>query len=620
MKRFRTWFDNSLSRRGALAFWAVLAILGLVIVGTFFLRAVGAVPIGDPEVSDLPAWVQVSMTSLTRSLGIAPPQTLLAGALTLWFWFIGLLVMGTIFAWRTNALTRTSARILAGRTPITDRGHTVILGWSPIVPVLVRELALSAGKGTLRTVALLSSLDRRASMDALEDVLGGEGSARRLRLVTRSGDPWNPSDLRRVNCGAARTIVVVDDPAKSEYSSVTLAFAASTQREDDHQVCIVQVRNTGMKSIVEGATDARYIALTSEDVILRALAQSARQPGVTEALFELLDFDGSEIHRQLVDGVAGLTYAEVASRLVGATAIGVVRRDGSILVNPPAGTIIGDGEPCLLVKQSADDLAVLGRRDEEGGAVIDEVSLSIAAEPHVGIVGPVGPASRVAENLQSFLSGGAAISIFSRDPVARSDEAGGASVCAHQVTDYFGDLAERLATVGPDQVVVLADAAPDTSAAEIDAKTAVIVAAARQMLASLGRDVRFVAQVLDPASRALIPVRASDDLIVSEEASAMMIAQAAADPVVFGVLVDLLDPSVGSAIHVLGLPEQRGAGRSFRFRDLVEVGLRSDVSVIGWRYLSPDAGWRVDLCVDRDAVVPDVEGFGVLAIAGSTQH
>ena len=619
MKRFRTWFDNSLSRRGALAFWAVVAILGLVLVGTFLLRAVGAVPLSDPEVGDLPAWVQVSLTSLTRSLGIAPPQTLLAGALTLWFWFIGLLVMGTIFAWRTNALTRTSARILAGRTPITDRGHTVILGWSPIVPVLVRELARSAGKGTRRTVALLSSLDRRASMDALEDVLEGEGSARRLRLVTRSGDPWNPNDLRRVNCGAASRIIVVDDPTKSEFASATLAFATSTQRVDDRQVCIVQVRNTEIKSIVERATDARYIALTSEDVILRALAQSARQPGVTEALFELLDFDGSEIHRQLVDGAAGSTYAEVASRLVGATAIGIVRRDGAILVNPLSDTLLADGDTCLLVKRSADDLAVLGRRDE-GGAVIAEVSLSTAAEPHVAVVGPVGPASQVAANLQSFLSGSAAISIFSRDPVVWSDEAGGASVRAHQVSNYFGDLADRLATVGPDQVVVLADAAPDTSAAEIDAKTAVIVAAARQMLASSGRDVRFVAQVLDPASRALIPVTASDDLIVSEEASAMMIAQAAADPVVFGVLVDLLDPTVGSAIHVLRLPEHQGAGRPLRFRDLVDIGLRSNVSVIGWRHLSPDAGWKVDLCVDRDASVLEVEGFGILAIAGSTQH
>jgi hypothetical protein len=140
------------------------------------------------------------------------------------------------------------------------------------------------------------------------------------------------------------------------------------------------------------------------------------------------------------------------------------------------------------------------------------------------------------------------------------------------------------------------------------------------MLASSGRDVRFVAQVLDPASRALIPVTASDDLIVSEEASAMMIAQAAADPVVFGVLVDLLDPTVGSAIHVLRLPEHQGAGRPLRFRDLVDIGLRSNVSVIGWRHLSPDAGWKVDLCVDRDASVLEVEGFGILAIAGSTQH
>jgi hypothetical protein len=457
-------------------------------------------------------------------------------------------------------------------------------------------------------------------MEALEDVLDGEEPARHMRLVTRSGDPWNPNDLRRINCGAARTVIIVDDLAKSEYASVTLAFAASTQRQDDQQVCIVQVRNIEIKSIIEGATDARYIALTSEQVILAALAQSARQPGVTEALFELLDFDGSEIYRQLVDGSAGLTYGEVAGRLVGATAVGIVRRDGSILVNPPAGTLIAEDEPCLLVKRSATDLAVLGRRDDERGAGMVAVELSTAAEPHVGIVGPIGPASQVAANLQSFRSDGAAISIYSRDLVAWQNEVGDGSVRAHQVSNYFGDLADEFATVSLDQVVVLADVAPDTSAAEIDAKTAVIVAAARHMVALSGRDVRFVAQVLDPASRGLIPVRASDDLIVSEEATAMMIAQAAVDPVVFGVLVDLLDPTVGSALHVFELPEHRGNSRPLRFRDLIEVGLRSNVSVIGWRLFNPDAGWEVNLCVDSDALVPEAEGFGVLAIAGSTQH
>jgi len=167
MRRLKAWFDNSLSRRGALALWAIVAILGLVLVGTLLLSGVSSVSVADAEVKELPRWARVFLAALSRSLGIAAPDTVVSGVLALWFWFIGLLVMGTIFAWRTNALARTTARVLAGRTPIADRGHTVILGWSPIVPVLVRELARATDRSTRRTVALLSSLDRRVSMDAL---------------------------------------------------------------------------------------------------------------------------------------------------------------------------------------------------------------------------------------------------------------------------------------------------------------------------------------------------------------------------------------------------------------------------------------------------------------------
>jgi ion channel POLLUX/CASTOR len=621
MRKLRTWFDNTLGRRGALAVWAVVAILGLVVAGTLILLGLGSVPGNDPAVGDLPVGTQVFLSSLSRSLGIGAPETLLAGAVSLWFWFIGLLVMGTIFAWRTNALARTTAQVIAGRTPITDREHIVILGWSPIVPVLVRELALSTERAVRRTVAVLSPLDRRSSFERLDEMLKSAGMNKRLRVITRSGDPWNPIDLRRVNCGAARTVIIVDDVAKSAYSSMTLAFAATKQRQNDRQLCIVQVRNMEMKDIVDRSTDAHFIAVTSEDVILKAIAQSARQPGVTETLFDLLDFGGSELYTQRIEGATGLTYAELSSRLIGATAAGMVRRDGSTVVNPPPSSVIHDGDELLVVKQAADDIAVLDAPTDASFRADSRVTLTTVAEPHVGIVGPAGPALKVAENLRSFLSGDARISIYSADPVAlpgvsESTEA----VRVHPVTDYFGGLTGSLAEADLDQIVILADRSLDVSAAEIDAKTAVIVASARRALASLGRDVRFVTQVLDPASRGLIPVRASDDLIVSEEASAMMIVQAATDPTVFRVLVDLLDPSVGSAIHVLSLPQPGTDECPLRFRDLVALGLRSDVSVIGWRYFSPDSGWKVDLCVGRDEPIPDVEGFGVLAIAGSTKH
>ena len=620
MRRFKAWFDSTLSRRGALAFWSVAAIFGLVIVGTLLLLGMSSFGGSDPGIRELPDLVRLFLMAMSRSLGFTAPETLLAGALTLWFWFIGLLVMGTIFAWRTNALNRTTARVLAGRTPILDQGHTVILGWSPIVPVLVRELARSTSIRTRRTVALLSPLDRRGSLDALEDILQGDASIGRLRLITRSGDPWNLNDLRRVNCGAAATIVVVDDSTKSEYASMTLALTASTLREDDDQACIVQVRNTAMKEIFDWATDAHYVAVTSEDVILKALAQSARQPGVTETLFELLDFSGAELYRQGVEGAAGLTYAEVVTRIAGGSTIGVVQGDGSTLVNPPASTVLCEGDELLLVKESSDDVAVLCPVDDRE-IVTTGIRLAQRPEPHVAIVGPAEPALRVAANLRSFLSRQASISIFSCDAVELTHfTADGARMRAFLIENYFGALVEPLLEVAPDQVVVLADSAGSVSAAETDAKTGVIVAAARQAFARATKEVRFVAQVLDPASRTLIPIRTSDDLIVSEEASAMMIVQAASDPVVFNVLVDLLDPSVGSAIDVLLLDNAFVEGQRLRYRDLVDIGLRMGVSVIGWCQLNPHSGWSVDLMVGRDAPVPDVEGLGILAIAGSTKH
>jgi hypothetical protein len=292
----------------------------------------------------------------------------------------------------------------------------------------------------------------------------------------------------------------------------------------------------------------------------------------------------------------------------------------SLLSFAVAATVLGAGDRCLVVKADEEHPAVLDDAERARPRTVAGLALGAEPEPHVGIVGPAAAALRVAGNLRAFLSADAEVTILSREAVEPpAAPAGAARLTAHLVPDHFDGLAEQLGRLALDQLVVLADPALGSTAAEIDAGTSVVVTSARQALAQRGRHVRFVAQVLDPASQAVVPVDARDDLIVSEEASAMMMVQAAADPQVFRVLVDLLDPSRGSAIRVFTLPSAVTPDGRLRFRDLVALGHAVDASVFGWRSVGADGGWTVDREVDPDAEVPEVAGFGVLAIAGSVR-
>lgn len=251
---------------------------------------------------------------------------------------------------------------------------------------------------------LLSARDRRESLAAVSDALERQGLERRLRLVTRAGDPWNPTDLARVICAEAATVVIVDDTTKGEFASMTLAMAVTRQRTDASQLVIVQVRNAEMKAIVDRAAGPGHTAVTSEDIIAKALAQSSRQPGVTEALFELLDFDGVELHTQQVASAEGLTYGEVGRRMRGGTLVGLVGDDGAIRVNPPAATVLGASDRCFVVKAEADRMAVLDDPARAEIRAVAGVTLGGEPEPHVAIVGPAQTALRVAGNLRAFLS------------------------------------------------------------------------------------------------------------------------------------------------------------------------------------------------------------------------
>ena len=120
--QLRVFFDNSLSRRGALAGWTVFAIFLAIAFGALVTLLPRLLDTLDVTLGGAAAPFRLLLDSLSNSLGVPLGETLLGTVANLWFWFVGLMIFGTIFAWRTSALDATKKRVLAGRTPLNDRG------------------------------------------------------------------------------------------------------------------------------------------------------------------------------------------------------------------------------------------------------------------------------------------------------------------------------------------------------------------------------------------------------------------------------------------------------------------------------------------------------------------
>ena len=85
------------------------------------------------------------------------------------------------------------ADLRKGRSRVLESGHTVILGWSPHVFEIIRELVLANENKPRSCIVLLADHDKVEMEDSLRDHLPDTG---RTRVVCRRGSASVAATLR----------------------------------------------------------------------------------------------------------------------------------------------------------------------------------------------------------------------------------------------------------------------------------------------------------------------------------------------------------------------------------------------------------------------------------------
>jgi len=75
-----------------------------------------------------------------------------------------------------------------GRSPVLESGHTVILGWSARLPVIVQEL-LVANQNLIRSAVVI--LVQREIADMEEELRDRVGDTKNTKVACRCGNPAN---------------------------------------------------------------------------------------------------------------------------------------------------------------------------------------------------------------------------------------------------------------------------------------------------------------------------------------------------------------------------------------------------------------------------------------------
>jgi len=567
-QRFQYWFDNYMSRGtpALLGGLFVLAALIIVIVAVL-VQLTGNAPQGTNFLGV--AWMGLLRTLDSGTMGgdTGSPFFLF---MMLVVTFGGVFVVSALIGIINNGLEDKLDELRKGRSMILESEHTVILGWSPQVFTIISELAqANANRKQGAVIAILADQDKVEMEDAIRERIP---DTKNTKVICRSGSPIDLTDLELVSPHTARSIIVLPeggDPDTHVIKSV-LALTNNPNRREEPYLIVTQIRDPRNMDVVNMlGTHDHLLPILTNDLIARVVAQTSRQSGLSVVYTELMNFGGDEIYFSAADKLVGKTYGEALLASESATILGLRRKDGAILMNPPMDTLIAAGDQVFALAED-DDKVDLSATADPG---IQESLFRSDASPHKPapekclILGWNRSGATIVRELDHYVPKGSQVTVVS-DQVNLDQQihqqAG--KLVNQKVVIEEGDTTDRallnqLKTPEFDHVIVLAY--DQLEAQEADAKTLVTLLHLR-----------------DIAEKDSTPFS-----IVSEHLVSLMTSQLSENRELFAVFNDIFDPE-GSEIYLKPISDYVVTGQPVNFYTVVEAARRRAETAIGYRLMS----------------------------------
>lgn len=573
MNRLYYWLENGfLKGIGVHLLTVLILIVGISFAAGFAVHAVGG------QFDTLGEAVWWAFLRLTDPGYLGDDEGLLLRTVSTLLTVLGyVLFLGALVAILTTWMNDRFERLRQGRSPVIEKDHLVVLGWSSKVPAIVRELALYQ-KGirrlTHRRKPRVVVLLPRISPDEVDRIAAAlRGLSHRLKLLLRAGNQLLAEDLERIRVHEASSVVIPAYDAGPETTQidtrtlktllaleqVSLASNRRGHRSPSHGPHIVieltYALNRDLAEAVIPHPD--FQILPGDQVVSRLIAQTLRHPGLSKVFLELLTHHvGYEVYvvptpRRLPEGTR---FHQLLSLYREALPIGVKRAGGEggraqVVINPNPNVALARDDQVVVLSRSPQPRTQRLRHFAPIDLPFDRLAPTLvpSATQHVLILGWSSKATAVLRELETHRFERFAVTIVSRRP--SGDLAERVSRYApnlKRVTVEFvqGDTTlavdlERIPIERFDRIVLLAtDKGDDVQVS--DARTVMTYIRLKDRLRQTGQRPKVVIEVIDPVNKRLFGSTYGEEVVVSNEVISHLLAQILLKPDVNQIFETLL--------------------------------------------------------------------------------
>ena len=594
-QRLQYWFDNYMARGTGALIGGLSVIAAIVIFAAAAVISIGGQTFAPAGSEGGMTFFEAAWESLMRTLDAGT----MGGDQGWGFRFVmfavtagGVLFVSALIGIINNGLEDKLDELRKGRSKVLENNHTVILGWTPQVFTIISEIVLANENRTAGAVIVVLADQDKVGME--EEISGRIPDTKNTRVICRSGNPIDLTDLEIASPHTARSIIVLAEGADPDTHVIksVLAITNNPNRHAEPYHIVTQIRDPRNMDVVKmiSARDTVQPIMTNE-LIARVVAQTSRQSGLSLVYTELMNFGGDEIYFKEEPSLSGRTFREALLAYETSTVMGIRRADGSVAMNPAMDTRLETGDQIFALAEDDDKITLAGLTH----IPFDESLIRINGKPSLAkpekslILGWNRSGAIIVRELDNYVPKGSQVTVVSNiEDLEHQLRLDGGKLANQKINIQDGDirnrrLLEKLKASEYDHVIVLAYS--HLEAQEADAITLVTLLHLRDIAIRDETPFSIVSEMLDLRNRELAEAAQVDDFIVSEHLISLMMAQLSENANLLDVFTDIFDPE-GAEIYLKPAGDYVVTGRPVNFYTVTEAASRRGETVLGYRLIS----------------------------------
>ncbi|AKS42290.1 CASTOR/POLLUX-related putative ion channel [Wenzhouxiangella marina] len=313
--------------------------------------------------------------------------------------------LGALVAIMTQWLIGRMREFERGLTPVSLRGHAVIVGWTNRTVPLLRELI--GTQRSRRRFRLTFGRRRFQAVILTEDVSAEQGQVlrsdpwigpRARDVILRDGSALEEEAIHRAGCLNASMVIMPTGFGRRtgllDVDVETIRALLSMDAGADQQglarpLVVAELQDARRAEMARNAYRGPLELVASDQTISRIMVQTMLHPGLSRLCRELLSgLAGNELMLARADSLAGASLQELASLGGQALLLGLVQGEGPaarVTLLPPSSTRLQSGDQLIWLAQDPEAIDVTQHRRRRRVSAARQISVGVrprAGAPH----------------------------------------------------------------------------------------------------------------------------------------------------------------------------------------------------------------------------------------------